>query len=43
MRHKHPVIIFPYYKDTREEEIITKMLKDFNKDFIRTINSIEEI
>ena len=43
MRHKHPVIIFPYYKDTREEEIITKMLKDFNKNFIRTINSIEEI
>lgn len=43
MRHKSPVIIMPYYKDTREEEVITKMLEGFNKDFIKTIHSIQEI
>lgn len=43
LRHKHPVIIFPYYKDTREEEIIEKMLEGFNKDYIKTIHSINEI
>jgi len=43
MRHKHPVIIFPYYQGTREEEILTKMLEGFNKDFIKTIHSINEI
>ena len=43
MRHKHPVIIFPYYTGTREEEILQKMLEGFNKDFIKTIHSISEI
>ena len=43
MRHKSPVIIFPYYKGTREEEIITKMLEGFNTDYIKTIHSINEI
>lgn len=43
MRHKHPVIIFPYYTGTREEEILQKMLEGFNKNFIKTIHSINEI
>lgn len=43
MRHKSPVIVMPYYKNTREQEIIEKMFKDFNKDFIKTIHSIKEI
>ena len=38
LRHKHPTIIIPYYKDTREEEIAKKMIEDYNKDFIKTIN-----
>ena len=43
MRHKQPVIIFPYYKGTREEEILQKMLEGFNKEYIKTIHSINEI
>ena len=43
MRHKQPVIIFPYYKGTREEEILQKMLEGFNKNFIKVIHSIKEI
>ena len=43
MRHSHPVIIVPYYKDTREQEIVEKMFADYDKRFIRTINSLQEI
>ena len=43
MRHKSPVIIVPYYKWTREEEIVEKMFKDYDKKFIRTIKSVDEI
>ena len=43
MRHKSPVIIMPYYKGTREEEVITKMLEGFNKNYIKIIHSIREI
>ncbi len=43
LRHKSPIIIMPYYKDTREEEILEKYLEGFNKDYIKTIHSINEI
>lgn len=43
LRHKSPVIILPYYKDTREQEIVEKMTEGFNKDFIKIIHSISEI
>lgn len=40
-RHKEPVIIFPYYKNTREEEIVNNIVTEY-KD-INTITSINEI
>ena len=43
MRHKHPVIIVPYYQDTREQEIVEKMFAEYNKAFIKVIHSIAEI
>jgi superfamily II DNA or RNA helicase len=43
LRHKSPVIILPYYKDTREQEIVNKMIEGFSKESIKTINSIQEI
>ena len=43
MRHKNPVIIVPYYKNTREEEIVTKMFETYNKSYIREIHSVDEI
>lgn len=43
MRHKHPVIIVPYYQDTREQEIVEKMFSEYNRDYIRVIHSIQEI
>ena len=43
LRHKSPVIILPYFKDTREQEIVEKMTEGFNKEYIKTIHSINEI
>lgn len=43
LRHKTPVIILPYYETTREEEIVQEMIKDFNRDFIKTVHSLKEL
>lgn len=44
LRHEKPVIIFPYYVRTREEEIITKcILPQFNQDNVFTIHGVNEI
>ena len=43
LRHPNPVIIVPYYIATREQEIVEEMFKDYNKEFITTIKSIDEI
>ena len=43
LRHPSPVIIVPYYKGTREEEIVAKMFADYDKRFIKYIKSIDEI
>ena len=43
LRHKEPVIIIPYYKNTREEEIVVKMIENYNKDLIQIIKSVNDI
>lgn len=43
LRHKSPVIIIPYYQGTREEEIVKDYIEGFNRDYIKTIHSIQEI
>lgn len=43
LRHKSPVIIVPFYKDTREEEIVKKMFSGYNGKFMHTISSINDI
>lgn len=43
LRHKSPVIIMPYYKGTREEEIINDMIEDFDPKAIKTIHSVGEL
>ena len=34
LRHPKPIIILPYYQDTREEEILTEMLEQYDKSLI---------
>lgn len=43
LRHMDPIIILPYYRGTREEEIVNKMLENFNSDNIKTINNLDEL
>ena len=38
LRHKDPIIIIPYFINTREEEIVNNMLEGYNSDLIETMN-----
>ncbi|QOR58304.1 putative HKD family nuclease [uncultured phage cr106_1] len=38
LRHKEPIIIIPYFVNTREEELIEKMAGDYNPDLIVKTN-----
>lgn len=43
LRHKSPIIIIPYFKGTREEELVEKMIEDYNKELIKTLNNINDL
>lgn len=43
LRHPEPVIVIPYYKDTRDEEIVKKMLEDYNSELVKTVSNLNEI
>ena len=38
LRHPNPIIIIPYYKNTREEELMKKMLENYNPKLITTVS-----
>lgn len=42
LRHTAPVIIIPYFRNTREEEIVNKWMQNFDKSLITT-KTIEEL
>lgn len=37
LRHNEPIIIFPYYKNTREEEIVNKIIESYNPELIKKV------
>lgn len=43
LRHPEPIIIIPYYKDTREQELVEKMLEDYNPELISIVDNIDEL
>ena len=43
LRHPEPIIIIPYYKDTREQELVEKMLEDYNPELVNVINDINDL
>ena len=43
LRHKNPILIIPFFRNTREEEIVRKWMKNYNKDLIKVIYKIEEL
>lgn len=38
LRHCKPVIFIPYYENTREEELVNKMLELYNKDLVKYVS-----
>lgn len=43
LRHKEPVIIILYYKNTREEEIVKDMLENYNPDLIAIVDNANKL
>lgn len=43
LRHPEPVIIIPYFKGTREEELVDNMLENYNPKLVKRVNFIGEI
>lgn len=45
LRHKSPILIFPYFVDTREQEIIDDIIRDYNPELITKLNvlSVKDI
>lgn len=40
LRHPKPVIILPYFINTREEELVNKMMENYNPKLIKTVTSL---
>lgn len=43
LRHKNPVLIVPYFVGTRDEELVNKMLENYNPKLITVINDYKKI
>ena len=43
LRHKDPVIIIPFFRDTREEELVRKWMESYNKDLIKVIYKPDDL
>lgn len=43
LRHRRPIIIIPYYVNTREDEIVEEMKQDYNPALITVINNISDL
>lgn len=43
LRHKHPIIIIPYYQYSREEEIVKTMIEGYDKKLIHTFQSYSQL
>lgn len=43
LRHPNPIIIIPFYKNTRDEEIVNKMLEDYNQELVNTITDLKDL
>lgn len=43
LRHPNPVIIIPYYVNTRDEEIVSKMLENYNPELVTTVTNSNQL
>jgi superfamily II DNA or RNA helicase len=43
LRHSDPIIIIPYYVGTRDEELVNKMMEDYNPELVTKITSLTQL
>ena len=43
LRHKNPILIIPFFRDTREEELVRKWMESYNKDLIKVIYKPDDL
>jgi superfamily II DNA or RNA helicase len=43
LRHPEPILIIPYFKNTRDEEIVGKMIEDYNPELVTTITNLNQL
>lgn len=43
LRHKKPIIYILYYKNTREEEIVNEIIKNYNPELITVVNNLKQL
>lgn len=43
LRHKEPILIIPFFRETREEEIVRKWMENYNQDLLRIIYRPSEL
>ena len=43
LRHEKPIIIFIYYTNTREEELVNEMIKNYNPELITVVNDLKQL
>ena len=43
LRHKNPIIVIPYFFNTRDEELVKKMMVDYNSQLVTTVTDIQQL
>lgn len=43
LRHKNPILIVPFFRETREEEIVRKWMDSYNRDLIKIIYKVNDL
>jgi DNA or RNA helicases of superfamily II len=43
LRHPNPIIIIPYFKNTRDEEIVNKMMENYNPELVTVVTDLNQI
>lgn len=43
LRHEHPVVIIPYYVDSREEEIVDEWIEGYNSNLIHGFETLTDL
>ena len=43
LRHPDPVLVIPYFINTRDEEIVSKMLENYNPELVTTVTQLSQI